>query len=149
MGDFFSLSFNACCTWNFSGFLVCILCVFSFIGNICAVFGFFMHFWAKVKHNFSRRSLQFSKPSLTNAFLYVWYWSFKISLNAFFAPFLNLQNFPLLINCALQWLTALVGFWLTDFLQILNGCPKTRNPSQYFHPSICFFHHLSCVQILS
>ena len=89
-GEHFSLSLSACCTWYFSGFLVFMLCAFLFSGNIWAVFGFFRHF-------------------LANAFPYDLYYFFRIILRAFFwTP--NLQYFPLWLNYATQWLTALTSF---------------------------------------
>ena len=84
IGDFLSLSVLANWTLNVSGFLVCIICFFRFLGNISTVLGFLVHFIANCRHNSSLLSSSVRRSNFFKAFLYPWYFSLSIILHADF-----------------------------------------------------------------
>ena len=82
--EFLNLSVFAWYILNLSGFLVTILCFLSFSGNICFVFGFFLHFSAKFRHKISLLSFNVFIPNFARDFLYQMYPYPKINLTGAF-----------------------------------------------------------------
>ena len=70
MGEFFILLVLAKLTLYLSSCLVFISCCLIFKGNMCYVFLFFTHFWAKFKHKNSLLFERVSRPSFASLFFY-------------------------------------------------------------------------------
>ena len=69
---------------KFSVFLLFILWVLELRGNICCIFLFLKHFWAKVRHSCFLLSCNVSRSKIYSAFLYSQYFSPRITLIALF-----------------------------------------------------------------